>query len=162
MTAPTGEIVCVLFPIKLPERPFVITLNVTADDLEPPFGFDVHWVDQTGNMPCRKAMGAFPKSEAAGTIEAFVYEDVVIHKINGKPLAVSRFDKAYPSRRLSIMLKKYNVHAIEIREWNPASKEEVQAALKSDLEQIMRLPKARTFTMPSAPLNWEAIPKQYR
>lgn len=162
MTAPTDDIVCVLFPRKLPERPFFISLKVSAEDVDPPFGFDVHWVDQTGNLPCRKAMGAFPKSEARGTVEAFVFEDVIIHKINGKPLAVSRFDKAYPSQRVSLMIKKYNVYEIEIREWTPVSRKEVQAALKSDLEQIGRLPKARTFTMPSAPLNWAAIPKQYR
>lgn len=162
MTAPAGDIVCVLLPKKLPERPFVISLKVTAEDADPPFGFDVHWVDQTGNLPCRKAMGAFPKSEAAGTVEAFVFDDVVIHKINGKPLAVSRFDKAYPSRRITLMIKKYNVHEIEIREWNAPSKEDLQKELKSALEQIAKLPNARTFTMSSAPLNWETIPKQYR
>lgn len=112
--ADTGT-VCVLLPQRPSMKPLKITLDVTVRR-KGEHSLDAVWVNERGTVPCACWSVQRTVSRLRCKREIFLLGEYAVNQINGKTSTIYRFEQARPGSRLTLFIKNWIVHEIQLRE----------------------------------------------
>lgn len=156
-------LVLTLLPVRLPPKNMLIKINVISQKGN--MRFAPLWVNEQGMVvrrtwePVQKELNGYHHVQRVFLLGEYIVS--VLDRDESRTM-VQQYKEPFPSDRFMLSFQLWRVRDIEIRELAADDPELKGIDPQALIQRILTLGGGRTGWVPPEPVNWPAIPQQYR